>query len=414
MRMKNKTVHIFWDNSQLWGLMALRAIKTLGIKYRLVKSTEIAQGVLLRKHAAILLTPGGSARKKAAALGEKGAQAIKQWLRGGGLYLGFCGGAGLALRQPEYGLGICPWQRLAFPDRLYHLVSGHLWTQGPRGIMALPVWWPARFEEDKEASVQILARYQAPGPDLWLADLPLAEIPQRVWSRWRNAGRLDQALDFAPGQPLAVQGKYGLGSYILSYAHLETPQSPDANAWLARLLSEAGAEAGSGHVVPQWDTAPQTATASIQDQLKADIAKAHARFWKLIILAEKGGFLFQRAPWLRGWRRGMPGMACNHLLACFAMLMEGGPSPAAQTFWQASRDEFQDSFSKFCVRAESFFWNARLAETLQARDKKHMNALAAERDAVFGHAMLGGGLIQRLADMLEELVYIQQRKDRLP
>lgn len=73
------------------------------------------------------LSPAGNARLKARALGEKGRQAVRDYLAEGGRYLGFCGGAGLALSQhrSQDGLGLCPWGRAPYPERLHHLISGH-------------------------------------------------------------------------------------------------------------------------------------------------------------------------------------------------------------------------------------------------------------------------------------------------
>ena len=132
-------VCILWDASHIWGLMVWRALCALGLPCRLVKGQDIANGALFRKPcpqgtpdkaqgaAPLLLVPGGNARLKARALGEKGRQAVRDYLAEGGRYLGFCGGAGLALSQhrSQDGLGLCPWGRAPYPERLHHLISGH-------------------------------------------------------------------------------------------------------------------------------------------------------------------------------------------------------------------------------------------------------------------------------------------------
>ena len=62
-------IHILWDSAHIWGLMAWRAVRALGLPCRLVKGQEIAEGAFLRKpgpgEAALLLVPGGNARLKA-------------------------------------------------------------------------------------------------------------------------------------------------------------------------------------------------------------------------------------------------------------------------------------------------------------------------------------------------------------
>ena len=74
-------IHILWDASHIWGLMAWRALRALGLSCRLVKGQEIAEGALLGKPGSrrdagraapppLLVVPGGNARLKALALGE--------------------------------------------------------------------------------------------------------------------------------------------------------------------------------------------------------------------------------------------------------------------------------------------------------------------------------------------------------
>ena len=162
-------IAIFWDASQLWGLLVWRAAEAFGLPYRLVKAKEIAQGALSDK-TSLLLVPGGTARHKSAALGEKGREAVRAWVRGGGRYVGFCGGAGLGLsdaadpvRTAEIGTGLqlCPWHRAEIGERVQHFVSGHVRVrfQGghplvpecfsdpvpPGSEPAIPIWWPGRF-----------------------------------------------------------------------------------------------------------------------------------------------------------------------------------------------------------------------------------------------------------------------------
>ena len=80
--------------------MVWRALCALGLPCRLVKGQDIANGALFRKPcpqgrpagrapAPLLLVPGGNARLKARALGEKGRQAVRDYLAEGGRYLGF-------------------------------------------------------------------------------------------------------------------------------------------------------------------------------------------------------------------------------------------------------------------------------------------------------------------------------------
>ena len=117
-------IAIFWDASQLWGLLVWRAAEAFGLPYRLVKAKEIAQGALSDK-TSLLLVPGGTARHKSAALGEKGREAVRAWVRGGGRYVGFCGGAGLGLSDAAFGL----WAGTAVNDTSSVVATGYAFSE---------------------------------------------------------------------------------------------------------------------------------------------------------------------------------------------------------------------------------------------------------------------------------------------
>ncbi|HWR04816.1 MAG TPA: BPL-N domain-containing protein, partial [Humidesulfovibrio sp.] len=145
-------VFVLWDDSHLWGLLVLRALRALGVPHGILRAHDIAEGALSGKcgacgpaggHSAIsgagesppsllptlLIVPGGWARGRALRLGEAGLAAIRAFVDGGGNYLGFCGGAGLALTSPSgpragESLNLCPWGRMGFAGRLQHFLSG--------------------------------------------------------------------------------------------------------------------------------------------------------------------------------------------------------------------------------------------------------------------------------------------------
>lgn len=398
--MTAEAAQILWDCSQLWGIMAWRALRSLGAPCGLISAKQIAQGALFRKPQAILLVPGGSARLKAAALGREGMAAIRAWVDAGGRYLGFCGGAGLALAQTGAGLGLCPWQRRAYPERLAHLITGTLIAQTSAGKMPLPVWWPGCFEPGGGA-IEALARHLGPGPDLWLADLPLAEAPKSALAEWRAKSGADPLQIFPDGQPLAIKGRFGKGEYILSYAHLETPQATAANAWLASLLEAWGLPVNNGGV-DAWEIKPKALPRAHVGQRPACAAMANS-LHGLLRGAAKLGFFFQRSPWLWGWRRGAPGIACNHLLACLDLLADLEPTAGAADLWEREGQQFTANFERFLRDAEAYFWSARLERTLGAPS----SASRAQGEAVriFGHPMTGGGMADGLLRFLEAAIF---------
>lgn len=357
---------------------------------------------MLGKQPAVLLAPGGNARQKADALGSAGMASIRAYVAAGGHYLGFCGGAGLALTHAN-GLGLCPWHRQSYPERLYHLVSGHVMASVANGSIALPVWWPGRFESSPGGDISILATYQNPGPDFWLADLPLMQAPEYLRELWHRRDRLDADRVFPAGQPLVVGGAVGNGSYILSYSHLETPQAPSANAWLCELLAPYGVTVEKRIAAP-WDLAP--AHARPADEARRTLHALHMRLYELIGLAQRSGLFFPRTAWLLGWRPGAPGIICNHLLASLALLAELCPTQYFLELWQEKGGVFCELMHDFFRQAEEFFWNFRLARALGQEALEAV--LVQERERIFGHPMLGGGMAGSALVFLEQAIYADQ------
>jgi hypothetical protein len=398
------SIFLYWDESHIWGLLAWRALARLGLPLRVVSGADLAGGALAREGPALLVVPGGAARRKFEALGAEGVAAVRGYLEAGGNYLGFCGGAGLGLTGP-YGLGLCPWKRRAFTDRLQHFVSGHV--RGalpgaheliPPGLPAsplLPVWWPARFEAEDNGEVTVLAAYAEPGPDFWVADLPLRSIPQGPLEDLETQYGLRIWPHFMAGQPCVVAGRHGAGRYVLSYSHLETPASPDANAWLAHILAflagapEAGAEQGA---VPAWDL-DRLPLAWGPGKDGASLFKAKATMQNLMAQGQEHHLLFRRTPWLLGWRRGLPGAALSSLYALVCQALALTPGAAALEFWSARREEFSQNLELFAHGLTGYLLAERLSATLS--EGEHCipaDTLRAQREALFGPAMSPGGL----------------------
>lgn len=351
---------VLWDASYLWGLMAWRAINALGIPCGLVSAQEIAQGALIGKQCKLLIVPGGSARLKAAALGMRGKEAIREWLDQGGIYLGFCGGAGLALTNDF--LGICPWKRRTCKDRASGLISGYLSAKADSRQILLPVWWPARFEPDDGVDkVHILATFAGTGSDLWLGDRKISNYQE-----------------LPCGEPLIIRGAYGKGGYILSYAHLETPASTDANSLLASMLEEYLAFSISQVNIPQWHISP--------DQGYEGISR---NIYELIQYGALLELMYPRLPWLWGWRNPMPGIILNHLLAMTCELDQLGEA-SDNNWYEKAKDQIADFAGKARPIMRSF-----------AEFAGHAKHLERERSLIFGDPMRGGGMAGRILADLE-------------
>lgn len=399
--------------------MAWRAAVTMGIPHRLVKAQEIAQGALSCNPPALLLAPGGTARLKVRALGGPGADAVRAYVAGGGRYLGFCGGAGLGLSGG--GLGLCPWSRAAYTDRMQHLVSGHVLARPGAGalrsperagtLLSLPVWWPGRFAPSLGDGVEVLAAYERPGPDLCVADIPLASLPQDIFGAWQAMYGVNMRADFLAGQPCVIGGRYGDGGYMLSYSHLETPDSPDANRWLAHTLRQWAGFAPVRELLPRWEVERLPARWP-QEPETAPLFEARGALARLMALGEEHRLLFRRASWLYGWRTGIPGAALNSLYASLATALSLEPTPEAREFWRSRRQTVVEVLPLFAQGVEGYLLAERLATTLASSlphvvDRRGLNA---QREALFGPPMDGGGLYQELVNVVDELMFLLARE----
>lgn len=427
---QSRQILILWDHSHIWGLMAWRAVKDLGMRCRLVKAHEISQGVLGgktkgEKHdRGILLVPGGSASLKARALGHAGLGQIREWLKDGGSYIGFCGGAGLALTHGDSGdsLALCPWRRAACRDRLQHLISGNMQVSFSRGNDSpfafpakecsgstpyLPVWWPGRFAPVPGADVNILARYGAPMPDLWVGDGPLP-LPG-CGGTGDNGAEKRIFADRLRNDPVLVHGHYGLGQYILSYAHLETPARPCANSWLAHILGKMDFAGNGKNIVSEWDIdclADQQPSFAIGGNFVKDF---YVLFKKTMFCDERANSFPKREAWLYGWRMGLPGAVCNNLNAALSTLAQCPLSPGAEEFWHDNENEFVSIGSIFLELATKYMAATDMDDHTGDFGQSMSGNPDKTKNVIFGSAMYGGGLAGRLLRMIEELIWLSSR-----
>lgn len=410
------SIHIYWDESHFWGLLAVRALSAWGVPHRLVRGSEIADGILSGKSGEppkLLFVPGGRAKGKADRLGVRGMDAICDYVASGGTYLGFCGGTGLALTGP-YGLGLSPWSRKGYKNRLHHFLSGHVETRladhplvpaDLDGQALLPVWWPGRFDA-RDDGVTVLARFGAPGPDFWVADLNLATLPQGTMTDWENLYGIHLNPDFIDGLPGVTVNDFGKGQVIISYTHLETPASPAANRWLAHILSETLGDSVNDFStlgpIPAWDTASRPVV--WDDPV---LTKARQAMESIITTGREHFLLFWRNPWLLGWRRGIPGSGINTLfsLICESMAIE--PGDEALAFWKQHAERFRVLMELLTGGLTGYLLAERLSMTVFHSDPNAVSTegLREQRRALFGVPPEPGGLFADLASLMEELYY---------
>jgi len=417
-------LHLLWDESHLWGVLMARALTAWGLSWRLVSARQVRSGALGAEKPACLLVPGGFASRKGASLGQGGLAAVRGYVAQGGAYLGVCGGAGLGLTVPG-GLGLCPWARAPFATRLQHFASGgvHLSPSPgsaytPEGLdhePLAPVWWPARFLPQGEPQdapdhgpVEVVARYGRPGPDFYMADIPLAMVPGETLEDWEALYGVRLAPSFSEGDPCIVAGRHGRGRYVLSHAHLETPASPQANAWLGHILAElAGLDRAPASPAPDWAMGQGEPVF-----LDSALERAMETMLETVRLGIGHGLLTWREPWLLGWRQGLPGAQISGLLAMLDHARRQTPGPEALAYWRGEAEGFARDVDLLARGLSGYLLAERLALTLWRVDPQAVpqRGLAEARLTLFGpppgSGQGGGGLCGQVLGVLENFVWL--------
>ena len=402
---------LLWDESHLWGAMYLRALESLDTPFFLLRTRDVANGELRRLRPQALIVPGGWASRKARSLGLRGREELRSFVSRGGLYLGFCGGAGLALRgsEPGAGLELCSWSRKPMEQRLpncsgHMQISRHLpspYAPGVEQNLQAPVWWPSQFQPQPLLGPRVLATYRGPGEDFWVGDTPLSGLKKTDLNELERAYGINLDPEWLKREPAMIHGNFGQGSYLLTYLHLETPNSPAANRWLARILASAGAEPGQARAVPEWEL-------SVPSCLWRDQGLLYAKrsLEELVTLGEEHFVLGWRKPWLLGWRRGLPGFALNSLLALVCSVLEREPTPEAQKHWRENRKDFLAVLEEFTAGYTELVRAAGRIQALGSPDraKRPAEEMQTRKKRLVGPFPGQEGVYAELAGMLQELL----------
>lgn len=387
---------VLWDESQLWGLLFVHALREMEIRFRLVSAAQIRDGLLQEKNPQLLLVPGGWARLKAKALGAEGKKNIQDWVENGGTYFGVCGGAGLGLNSKSGGfLDLCCWQRKTGSGRLpnfsgYVLSKIHTSSQ----ILPLPVWWPSQFAPQDGTDVEVIASYQEPGPDFWVSDLYLP--PKQSWEdlqAWEKCYgiKLDPAL--LQDEPCIIRGRFGNGTYILSYPHLETPDADAANLLLGSLLRQAGIEVPDPARVRSWQ--PDANLPAKNGRLLNELFEGVT---ECILLGQRNFLLFWRSQWLLGWRRGIPGSLLSTLFTMTCQALRSSPD-----LEQELREPVQELVSGW----QQYLLQERLAlSKAPSSPEASANVVLQEQKLrLFGSFPGYGGLYGQVLHGLDRLIF---------
>lgn len=407
-------LNLLWDESHFWGIMLSRALQDLEIPFKTISAGQVKAGILEQSPPAGLLVPGGWARLKAEILGRTGRDNIRKYISSGGKYLGFCGGAGLALRSTSGwpGLDLCPWGRKPVKERLPNF-SGHILCRVKTDYSAceqqvyLPAWWPSQFKPspDSPQSLRVMARYLSPGEDFWCSDLILSQIQPGDLEKWENIYKINLNPVCLEDEPCIIRDSFGLGEYILSYVHLETPESTQANRILWTILRhwlEQSASEAEKVKVTAWNLRETRPVWKDKTLLQAKQGLD-----EIIDLAQSQFLLFWRSSWLLGWRRGIPGSPINFLYAMICRALTGRPDQETRNLWNAGKKEFQDNMETFLKELKTYLSQERLAIAFSqsSPESSSSSGLQSRKQRLFGTFPGYGGIYGQLIRQLDQLVF---------
>jgi hypothetical protein len=399
-------VAVLWDESFLWGIMAYRAFEKVSLPYHLITAAEVVKDVL--EEYEILYVPGGWASNKIKALGDEGAEKIRQFVQGGGTYVGVCGGAGLATND---GLGLVDIKRVptrrrvpsfSGPIRL-SLKDDPLWSGVEEPVFC--AWWPSQF--DVGENVEVLAKYGEALPDAFSSDINVGDaVAAGGWEELEK--QYDINLD--PGrmvnEPAVVRNAYGNGTVLLSLVHFDSPDDKNGET----VLRTIGDHFGKTNVdVPGRAPRTQSKPSGVDPMIVHAASELARKVDDLIDTGIRNFLWFRRNPLLFQWRRGVRGLEYCTLKVMMdeltALFRENNLQETA--FLDKGLTAIGDVLVPFAEDAQRLLVLERQALlreklTYEAVSDPRIRAL---REHLFSSAKSHGGLFKEVIDRMSTLLY---------
>lgn len=420
-------VAFFWDQSLVWGLICRQTLRQLAVPFDLLSGADIGTGALTSYR--VLLAPGGWAAHKIRALGRTGRDQLVRFLDRGGSYLGFCGGAGMALSSPP-SLELTPFERVPPAERLPNAsggvvirgIAGHPAWQGLPEDIPTSIWWPAQFTWQFLPRSFCLGFYQAPADDFWVADLPLADCSDREtnWQAWEKIYGINLDPQRLLGLPAILETRRGRGKLILSYPHLETPSDALANQLLRNVLSyldnSAAKYLGSTEPPAPPTTIPGSPPGRTTVRLLTEIDR---QVNDLIAFGERRLLWFRYRPWLLRWQRGVRGLEYGMLAVAGGFLLKLAERLAVSGKvdpWLEPTRRLNADVDEFCRQAKILLAEEKLAAQMGSLTKlgKVNERVDRLRHRLFGAHMNHDGLCRQIFDTFDHMLlqFLRQAQAR--
>ena len=405
---------LFWDESFLWGLIAYETLNAVGADFDLVTAADIRAGALDSYE--ILFVPGGWASNKIKALRPDGVERIRSFVDDGGSYLGFCGGAGLALAH-ENGLALAPIGRkptnMRVPSfsgkiELRELASKHPMWDGIAEGSSFYAWWPGMFSVQEIDGIKTLACYGEPEDGSYVADLEVG--PSVNWDKHEREYHTNLNPARIKGEPAVIETTYGDGRVLLSYLHFETPGDNLGHAVLLNMLSYLGAGKNRLSKKHAPDSQAKAVPSPIAGKSTKTVTAAQAleaAALDLIGFGETLGLWFWRNPWIIQWQRGVRGIEYCTLYIMLRKLSELVAEQSQQN--QYLESALEESYPQVL----SFTGNAKTLLELEVRAirRGYITPLKSDdpeirslREKLFSNTKSFGGPFKDILDKIDVLV----------
>jgi putative intracellular protease/amidase len=445
---------LLWDESYLWGIMALEALENCadecGGGVVTVDSGQVRDGILTGFD--ILFVPGGWASLKIKALGEAGVQKIRDFVHGGGRYVGFCGGAGLATGDGLALLGVkrkpTRWRVPSFSGPIKLVTTDHpIWREirqairrnNDTGADVFHAWWPSQLEVESPG-VTVLAAYGGALDDAFSSDLNVGDV-QRYgsWAEFEKLYGINLDPARMTGDPAVVEGAFGRGRVLLSLIHFDTPGDEAGAAVLKNILRYMSR--GERDFSPRMTQTD--ADKSDEDVLSASVRDIGGVSFETVIettletarglqdeaagiiaLGERNFLWYRRNDMLLQWRRGVRGLEYSTLDVMtrelerrLGALRKTGAACNLQNSFPASftADMYaaKKTFMSFSEKAKRLLF---LEKTLMqcARityDRCDDPEVQGLRDELFSQSKSHGGMFKELVSALDGLLLAVIRRD---
>lgn len=405
---------LLWDESFLWGVMALKALQRAGLAFDLIRTDEIAQGHLDRY--SLLFVPGGWSSNKMKVLGERGVEAVRRFVHEGGNYLGFCGGAGLATLD---GIGLLKIRRKptrnripSFSGRINIKTSDHPAFNDIK-TPVFHAWWPPQFTIE-DNSTNIIASYKAPMPDAFSADLNIGDVEGR--GGWADLESLYQ-INLDPirllDDPAVVEGSYGRGKVLLSLVHFDTLDDKDGSQVLRNIWQYLGGqtELPSSSLEQERSSTDLGSNSSVPA-----ISELESTVSGIIDLGIRNFLWFWRNSMLLQWRRGVRGLEyCTLSVMVREIAARLGSRQAPENAAiECDLKNINRQLVYFSERAKRLLVLERLAMqsghiTYERCDNPEIQKI---REELFSSSKSYGGLFKEIIDRLDALLYMLIKEEQ--